>query len=92
MAARGASLRHPDLATYPGTGPLDRLTRAQVLRLSCLEEVQDVLRTGGRPQGQELVIRIDERPTAADGDEARVALFGKDYATPFMILPARHLL
>jgi len=44
MAARRASLGHLDLATHPGAGMLDRLTRPWVLRLSQLEEVKDVLR------------------------------------------------
>src|SRR5262249_23679280 len=42
MAGRRAGLGHRDLATHPGAGLLDRLTRSQVLRLSRLEEVKDV--------------------------------------------------
>src|SRR5215471_9214153 len=38
MAARRASLGHRDLATYPGAGMLDRLTRPRVLGLSRLEK------------------------------------------------------
>ena len=75
MAARRASLHHLDLATHPGAGMLDRLTRSWVLRLSRLEEVKDVLRARRRPQREELVIRIGEGPTAADRHETRVALF-----------------
>jgi hypothetical protein len=44
MAGRRASLGHLDLATHPGAGLLDRLTRSWVVRLSRLEEVKDVLR------------------------------------------------
>jgi hypothetical protein len=44
MAGRRASLGHLHLATYPGTGKLDRLTRSSVLGPSRREEVQDVLR------------------------------------------------
>jgi hypothetical protein len=45
MAARRASLGHLHLATHPGAGMLDRLTRSWVLRLSRLEEVKDAPRT-----------------------------------------------
>ena len=45
---------------------LDRLTRPWVLGLSRLEEVKDVLRARCRPEGEEVVIRISEAPTAAD--------------------------
>jgi hypothetical protein len=45
MAARRASLGHLHLATHPGEGMLDRLTRSRVLRLSRLEEVKDAPRT-----------------------------------------------
>src|SRR5262249_7651121 len=81
MAGRRASLGHRDLATHPGAGPLDRLTRSRVLRLSRLEEVKDVLRARCRPQGEELVIRIGERPTAADRHETRVAVFREDHTS-----------
>jgi hypothetical protein len=56
MAARCTSLHHRDLATHPGAGMLDRLTRSRVLRLSRLEEVKDVLRARCRPKSEELVI------------------------------------
>jgi hypothetical protein len=42
MAARRASLGHLDLATHPGAGMLDRLTRPWIFRLSRLEEVRYV--------------------------------------------------
>ena len=58
MAARRASLGHRDVATHPGAGLLNRLTRSRILRLSRLEPVEDVLRARCRPQGEELVIRI----------------------------------
>ena len=60
LAARCASLGHRDLATYPGAGMLDRLTRSWVLRLGRLEKVKDVLRARRRPKSEELVIRIGE--------------------------------
>ncbi len=60
--AAGTSAGHRDLATHPGAGLLDRLTRPWVFRPSRLEEVKDVLRARCRPQGEELVIRIGEGP------------------------------
>ena len=79
MAGRRASLGHGDLAPHPSAGLLDRLTRSRVLRLSQLEEVNDVLRAQCRPQGEELVIGIGEGPTAADRHETRVAVFWEDH-------------
>jgi hypothetical protein len=79
MAGRRASLGHLHLATSPGAGLLDRLTRSRVLRLSRLEEVKDVFRARCRPKGEELVIRIGEGPTAADRHEARVSDLREDH-------------
>lgn len=79
MAGRRASLGHRDLAARPCPSLLNGVTRPRVRRLSLLEEVEDVLRARCRPQGEELMIRIGERPAAADSDEARVAIFGEDH-------------
>jgi len=79
MAGRRARLGHRDLATHPGAGMLDRLTRSRILRPSRLEEVKDVLRARCRPQGKELVIRIGEGSTAADRHETRVSVFREDH-------------
>ena len=79
MATRRPSLHHLHLATHPGAGLLDRLTRSRVLRLRRREAVEDVLRARCRPQGEEPVIRIGEGPTAAAGDETRVAIFREDH-------------
>src|SRR5256885_355477 len=84
MTGRRASLGHGDLTARPCAGLLDRLTRSRILRLSRLEEVEDVLRTRCRPQGQEQMIGIGEGPTAADRHETRVAVFREDHThTPF---------
>ncbi len=83
MAARRASLHHRDLATHPGAGVLDRLTRSWILRLSRLEEVEDVLCARCRPKSQEMVIRIGEGPTAADRHEARVSDLRADHGWSF---------
>jgi hypothetical protein len=37
------------------------------------------------------MICIRERPAAADGDEARIAIFGKDHAVPFIETTAASL-
>src|SRR6202022_4970977 len=79
MATRRASLGHRDLPTHPGAGLLNRVTGSQVLRPSRLEPVEDVLRARCRPQGEELVTRIGEGPTAADRHETRVAVFREDH-------------
>ena len=55
------------------------LARPRVGRLHLLEEVKDVLRARCRPQGEELVIRIGEGPTAADRHEARVSDLREDH-------------
>jgi hypothetical protein len=83
MAGRRASLDHLDLATHPGAGMLNRLTRSWVLRLSRLEQVKDVLRARCRPKSQKLVIRIGEGPTAADRHEARVSNLREDHGWNF---------
>ena len=59
---------------------LDRLTRPWVLGLSRLEEVEDMRRACCRPQSEELVVCIGERPAAADRHEARVADLREDHA------------
>src|SRR6202011_3928712 len=79
MAGRRASLGHGGLAARPGPPEFDRATRSRVLRPSRLEDVKDVLRTRYCPQGEELVIRISESPTAADRHETRVAVLREDH-------------
>jgi hypothetical protein len=63
---------HLDLATHPGARMLDRMTRSWVPGSNRLEEAQDVLRAGGSPESEELVIRVLESPTTADRYEARI--------------------
>ena len=79
MATRGASLHHLDLATHPGAGMIDRLTRSRVLGLSRLEKVKNVLCARCRPQSEEMVIRVGEGPTAADRHETRVSDLREDH-------------
>src|SRR5438552_1665068 len=84
MTGRRSSLGHGDLTARPCAGLLDRLTRSRILRLSRLEEIEDVLRTRCRPQGEEQMIGIGEGPTAPDRHETRVAVFREDHThTPF---------
>jgi hypothetical protein len=56
MPARGARLHHLDLATHPGAGMLDRLTRPQVLRSKRLETVKDMLSALCCPQRKEMMV------------------------------------
>src|SRR5207237_9081070 len=79
MAGGRAAMGQRDLATHPGARLLNRLTRSRVLRPSRLEEVKDVLCARCRPQGEQLVLRIGESPTAADRHETRVAGLRKDH-------------
>ena len=79
MATGRPGLRHPDLTACPCAELLDRLARSRVGGLHRLEQVQNVLRARTRPQRQEPVVKVPKGPTAADGDEAGVAIFGKDH-------------
>jgi hypothetical protein len=79
VAARRAGLHHLDLATDPGAGIFDRLTRPRVIGPNRLEETEDVLRAQCRPQSEEVVIRIGEGPAAADRHEARVPDLREDH-------------
>ena len=88
MAARRASLGHRDLATHPCAGLLDRLTRSRIVRPSRLEPDEDALGARCRPQGEALVIRIGEGPTAADRHQTRVAVLREDHTQqPFCSQP-----
>lgn len=82
MSRRRASPGHRCLATHPGAGMFDRLTRSRIIRLSRLKKGKDVLRAQCRPQGEEPVIRIGESPAAADRHKTRVAVFWEDHAQP----------
>src|SRR5690606_22386344 len=79
MTTRCAGLRHRDLAARPCLNLLDGPAGPRIGGLYRLEEMQDVLSARGRPQGQEPVVGVRERPPAADGDEAGGAVFGKDH-------------
>src|SRR5437588_4903924 len=70
---------HRDLAAHPGPSLRDRPARARVQRSRRLEQLQDVLRTRCGPEGEQLMVGVGQRPPAADGDEARVALFREDH-------------
>ena len=79
VASRRTGLRHLDLAARPGPDLLDRVAGPWIRRLFRLEEVQNVLCARCRPQSQDPMVGVRERPAAADGDEARVALLGEDH-------------
>jgi hypothetical protein len=46
-----------------------------------LEMVEHMLCTVGRPQGQEVMVGVQQSSAATHGDEARVALCGEDHAS-----------
>ena len=79
MAGRRTGLRHLDLAARPGPDLLDRVAGPWIRGLFRLEEVQNVLCAPCRPQSQEPMVGVRERPAATDCDEARVALLGEDH-------------
>jgi hypothetical protein len=79
MAARRASLHHRDLTMHPGAGMLDRFPWSWVLRPDRLEQVKDVLGTRRRPESEEMMIRVSERPTATKRDEAAVPNLREDH-------------
>ena len=79
LPTRRASLHHLDFATHPRPSMLYRLARSRVVGASRLEAIEDVLRTGCRPQGQEPVVRICEGSATADCGEARIANPGEDH-------------
>jgi len=53
--------------------------------------VQNVLCARGRPQSQEPMVGVRERPPAADGDEAGVAVFGEDHGCTRPVASAQRL-
>jgi hypothetical protein len=77
MPTRRTGLRHPDLAARPCPDLRDRLAGPRIRGLNRLEEVQDVFCARGRPQCQEPMVVVRERPPAADSDEAGVAVLGR---------------
>jgi hypothetical protein len=89
MATRRSGLRHPDLAERPCPNLLDRLAWPRIRRLNRLEEIQNVLRARGSPQGQKPMVGILKGPPTADGDEAGVAVFGEDHGRTIGVLLRR---
>src|SRR3989440_11835823 len=51
--------------------------------------MQDVFRTRCGPQGEQLMVGVCERPPAADGDEARVAVFREDHGCTLLLASAQ---
>jgi hypothetical protein len=48
--------------------------------------MQNVFRTCCGPQDEQLMVGVCKRPSSADGDEARVAVFREDHGcTPFKL-------
>jgi hypothetical protein len=57
---------------------LDRLTRSRVVRSRRLEDVEDVLGARCRPEGEQTMVRVGERPAPADRHETGIANLWKD--------------
>jgi hypothetical protein len=74
MATRRPGLRHPDLTRRPCPNVLDRPAGPRVGGPDRFEEVQNVLGARGRPQSEEPMVGVRERPPATDGDETGVAV------------------
>ncbi len=81
VPAQSPRLHHLHPTVGPRSGRRDRLARARVCGLFCLEELQHVLSAGRGPEGQHLVMGVGERPTAADRDQALVTDAGQDHAS-----------
>lgn len=73
-------VHHLHIPTSPRSRRVDRVPWASIRRLAVLEEMQYVFRALGRPQRQQLMIRICKRPATADRDQARVADLGEYHA------------
>jgi hypothetical protein len=58
---------------------LDCLTGAGVIRSHRLEEVEHMFRARGRPESEEVVIRVAEGASAADRHEAAIAILRKNH-------------
>jgi len=78
-ATCGTGLHHGDLTAHPAPDGLDRLTRPSVVRLSCLEQREDVFGAGRRPQCEQVMIGIGKRPATTDRYQAGVSDLGKDH-------------
>jgi hypothetical protein len=85
VTARGAGLHHLQLSARPRTRRPDRVPRPPVGRPDGLEEVEDVLGAGRRPQREQVVVLVGERAAATDRHQPRVRDLGEDHG---QILPA----
>ena len=79
VARRIARSKHLDLTAHPCPGLLDRMPWPRVQWPHSLEQVQDVLRACGCPQGQKPMVVVGERAAAADRDEPSVANLREDH-------------
>jgi hypothetical protein len=83
---RRTGLHHLDFTSSPGSDVLNRLAGTRVYGLYHFKERQNMLCTLGSPQCQKPMVGICEHPPAPDGDEARVADFGKDHGCTFPVV------
>ena len=74
-------LHHGELARSPGPSAGDRVPGPEITRTFGLEQVKDVLGTGGCPQRQEVMIRVGQEPATTDRHEARVSHLREDHGS-----------
>ena len=79
-ATHRPGLHHLRLTARPGPRLLDCPPGSRIGRRDRLEKRQHVLGAPGCPQGEETVVRIGERASAPDRDEARVTYFGENHS------------
>jgi hypothetical protein len=80
VPAQRPGLHHLHPTVGPRSGRFDRLARARVRCNFLLEQTKHVLRAGGSPEGQQLVMDVGERPASADRDQALITDTGQNHA------------
>jgi hypothetical protein len=73
-----AGVTHAHLAAHPGTTDVDSVTRAGVVWLGLLKQMQDVLCAEGCPLRQQPVVFVRQRSAAAHSDQSGVTVGGQD--------------
>lgn len=86
VPARSACLHHPCLATRPGADLFDRLSRSPVLWPSRLEQLQNVLGAGRRPQSEQVVVLIGQRPATTDRHEPWISDLREDHEDIVLVI------
>src|SRR5690349_24316427 len=81
VAARRASLGHPDLAACPSAGLLNGVPRTLLFGLHFLKEVQHMLRTVGCPECKQLVMAIAQGAATTNSDQSGIAQCRENHTT-----------